>query len=1005
MGNDGKAVVFSVSAPSGTFENGITAQTGTFSGSVSAGSFTTSGSFNVLGQTTFANASTTDLSISGNTYFPGGIWNSSGYVGIGTSNPLVKLQITDGDISLDTGRALYAYGIGGPGSVNSAWGTFYSTATQTRFVTSGIGTSSTTIPMMKFSKWNGTLTTHMMSIDPSNNGVAIGSYATAGTAPANGLTVSGNVGIGTITPYSRLSVWGLSTGTNRMFELTDSASTTLMTVLDNGTAYFKGNLGIGTTTPSANLAVQGNSYVSGTSFFGGAITATSTFTVSGLTTLVNASTTQLTTTGSTYLATMGGNVGIGTTSPSALLTVGNNNQFTVSSAGVISAAGGIAVGGTAQQGTGSLVMFPGLYPYSSVGGALYSGTRKIIESAGNSTAIWDYNSVTNPVISLSVQSTVEGVRLGSGTVLDWSSTLDPVATSDTGFSRLSAGKLAFGNGSSGDYSGTFIAGKLGIGTTTPYAKLTVWGSDTLASSINTEWVNSASTTLARIMNDGTFYTLGNFGIGTTSPMTTFTVAGVNATSTIEGNLNVGNGALTYTSSTGIVDIPNITVGASVFESDAGMFSWTDLPVTSASVLGQVNSYSAQIDSNPMLTVYSESLGDGTVWNTGVGIGTTTPRATFQIQSATSTAGTFPIFDISGLLGSSFMRMNANGALSIGGTTTIGTTGQMAGLQIGNGGLCVDSDGSCTASTTGRISSVSSTVGSTDLAENYSSTESLEPGEVVTIGDEGGASVKRASIGTDVVIGIISTDPGVLLGFPMDNATTTRPTLYPVALAGRVPVKVTGEAITKGDRLTLSGTTGIAKKATTQGQTIGIALEDWNGGNGKNTVLTFVNLSWQGMLENAVAGDPTALANDTAFFDQLTNAIADKLVNFKDIVVENLTAAVGMFTRVTTDTVEVKKGIEMKDQVTGEIYCVTLANGDWVKTKGVCSTTAPADTGSGGEDGTGTTPDPTATLPDPAPTPEPTDTTVIPPTPTPDPIVTPPTDTTTPAPDTTTTVTP
>ncbi|MEK7114367.1 MAG: NYN domain-containing protein, partial [Patescibacteria group bacterium] len=52
-----------------------------------------------------------------------------------------------------------------------------------------------------------------------------------------------------------------------------------------------GNVGIGTTSPSAGFAVHGTSYVSGTSFFGGALTATSTLNVTGLSTLGNASTT------------------------------------------------------------------------------------------------------------------------------------------------------------------------------------------------------------------------------------------------------------------------------------------------------------------------------------------------------------------------------------------------------------------------------------------------------------------------------------------------------------------------------------------------------------------------------------------------------------------------------------------------------------------------------------------------------------------------------------------
>ncbi len=61
---------------------------------------------------------------------------------------------------------------------------------------------------------------------------------------------AGNVGIGTTSPYSKLSVWGSGIGATSLFELTNSASTTLMTVLNNG------NVGIGTTSPSYVLDVS-----------------------------------------------------------------------------------------------------------------------------------------------------------------------------------------------------------------------------------------------------------------------------------------------------------------------------------------------------------------------------------------------------------------------------------------------------------------------------------------------------------------------------------------------------------------------------------------------------------------------------------------------------------------------------------------------------------------------------------------------------------------------------
>jgi len=62
-----------------------------------------------------------------------------------------------------------------------------------------------------------------------------------------------NVGIGTTTPYSRLSVWG--DGTNPIFEAVDNASSTMFTILNNG------NVGIGTMSPEATLNLSQDSAI------------------------------------------------------------------------------------------------------------------------------------------------------------------------------------------------------------------------------------------------------------------------------------------------------------------------------------------------------------------------------------------------------------------------------------------------------------------------------------------------------------------------------------------------------------------------------------------------------------------------------------------------------------------------------------------------------------------------------------------------------------------------
>ena len=81
---------------------------------------------------------------------------------------------------------------------------------------------------------------------------------------------SGNVGLGTTSPYAKLSISAGSGDTNTMLfaiaSSTASATTTLFSVDNIGTAYFAGNVGIGTTTPFRTLSLVAAVSTAQTSF-------------------------------------------------------------------------------------------------------------------------------------------------------------------------------------------------------------------------------------------------------------------------------------------------------------------------------------------------------------------------------------------------------------------------------------------------------------------------------------------------------------------------------------------------------------------------------------------------------------------------------------------------------------------------------------------------------------------------------------------------------------------
>jgi len=205
-------------------------------------------------------------------------------------------------------------------------------------------------------------------------------------------------------------------------------------------------------------------------------------------------------------------------------------------------------------------------------------------------------------------------------------------------------------------------------------------------------------------------------------------------------------------------------------------------------------------------------------------------------------------------------------------TAAGTAAGFAGLQgrvyfnwyTGNG--VAFGDGKAQASANGTTGQVVANITSdgvinakamlgtmpSDVAENLIAAEtSIEAGDVVSVALlEEERLVRTRKPYDPAVLGVISTRPGVLLN-NAEPDNKPNPNHRPLALVGRVPVKVTleGGPIEPGDLLTSSSTPGYAMKAEEpwRGGIIGVALGRFGDAKAKKTpattgrVVVFLNL--------------------------------------------------------------------------------------------------------------------------------------------------------------------
>lgn len=517
------------------------------------------------------------------------------------------------------------------------------------------------------------------------------------------------------------------------------------------------------------------------------------------------------------------------------------------------------------------------------------------------------------------------------------------------------------------------AGFVGMATTSPGSRLSVQGNAQITGTTTASALMATSTLMVGGTTGSSLYVgqNGNVGIGTTSPsLGLFSVSSTGGNSAyFAGNVGMGVASPSYALHIAKSDS---SANPHIFElqnnASGGGQVYMGVGATGASVAAG-SFYIA--DNGGYRFIINTSNGN-------VGIGTTTPGTILSISGA------------SGIL--------SEGSLVIWNGAT------QRDALIRNGAICADNNGTvkCQASlTAGTVYGDASSFASSDVAENYPVADvSIEEGDIVMVASSltNEEQIKRAndkqklrkdhkenppsileSLSGSVAkanqengknaIGVISTKPGVLLGdITGFNLETS---FKPVALVGRVPVKVSMEngPIIAGDYIALSSVPGVGAKAVHSQMTVGMALESFVGpGFGK--ILAFINFGYSKIdseidkIKNSEADsdinnmwriDPNGRVS--AQFSGGLDLSGNELRNLSRIISSNGLWSIDengklVIKEIETGTLKAKNatfgsgekpyGFTIYDQSTKEPYCVGINNGAWVNVLGECHTNSDND---------------------------------------------------------------
>jgi len=393
------------------------------------------------------------------------------------------------------------------------------------------------------------------------------------------------------------------------------------------------------------------------------------------------------------------------------------------------------------------------------------------------------------------------------------------------------------------------------------------------------------------------------------------------------------------------------------------------------------------------------LGNDIIYNTGgVSIGAsslkgtklfvadtntgTTASASFSIRSSYTT-GSVASISATSLTSGNVLQLTVPASTSGGGAYLLvkDTTGAVYASLSSGGRFSIRRSMFSRGAATTNCTTVGA--GCIDYAENFHTLDnSIEAGDVIALDPASDSQdIIKAKTG-DILLGVISSNPGVLLrgntvrvGTADSNESITEDYnngFRPVALAGRVPVKISFENgdIKKGDYLTSSSIPGKAAKAIKQGRVIGIALESAAQDSNKTQVMVLINPHYAGQeldINGQLAdfsGLPAVLQNNPGLIDAVLAYLKDAILTVKKLIADTI----------ETNSIETKKGVTTFDKQTGEPFCIEVLGGEIKAVKGKCDEPVSGESG-GLNPESGETPPPSSPEPETSPgqTPEPSPT--------------------------------